>query len=80
MLPFASISFNLKLGINGSIIKPERKKRIPANWKGAVYFSPIFIPTKAVAHSTQAIMARKVVDLLKGMSFKSYVGFKEREM
>jgi hypothetical protein len=25
-------------------------------------------------------MARKVVDLLKGMSFKSYVGFKEREM
>lgn len=60
----------LSLGMKGRISSPDKKKRIPANWNGDVYCSPILIPTKAVAQSTQATMARKVVDLIKDENFK----------
>lgn len=60
---------DLKPGMNGKIIRPEMKKRMPANWNGALYFRPILTPTKAVAHSMHAMMAKKWVDLCAGCEF-----------
>ena len=50
-----------KFLVTGRISKPAIKKRMPANCNGVVYCSPILIPTKAVDHNKQAIMARKYV-------------------
>lgn len=40
---------------------PEIKNRMPANCRGVAYCNPIFMPTNAVDHKKQAIMAKKVV-------------------
>jgi hypothetical protein len=49
---------------------PDKKKRIPANCKGVVYFKPILTPTKAVDHRRQATMAKNVV--LRTLERKSF--------
>jgi len=70
---FAAGNFSLRFLINGRIIMPEIKKRTPANCRGMLYFNPTLIPTKAVAHSTQVTIARKVVDFIKCNDFNFFM-------
>ena len=48
--------------MKGRMIKPERKKRMPANCNGVEYCKPILMAVKGVAQSKQANMANTVVD------------------
>ncbi len=58
----ACATFLLKSLIKGNINKPEIKKRIPANCNGVVYFNPILMAVKGVAHNKHANIAKKVVE------------------